>query len=251
MSAADRGRVAFVTGASRGIGAATALALSGAGHKVAVGYHVDEAAASETVAAIVGSGGEAIAVQVDVRDPDSVDGAFSMVEHRLEPPGIVVANAGIARDELLVVMSDEEWREVLLTNLDGAFNLMRRAAPRMMRARWGRLVAVSSTAAYWGAAGQANYAASKSGLIGLMRAAAREIASRGITANIVCPGPVATEMIAGLPEKRRVEIVAHVPLRRLGTSDEVAAAIAFLCSEGAAYITGAVLPVDGGMGMGH
>lgn len=244
-------RIAFVTGASRGIGAATALSLADAGHAVVVGYRSDEDGAAATVQAIRSSSGVAVAVQVDVSDPLSVDEAVGHIEDELGPPAIIVANAGIARDDLIMDMTDQQWHDVLDTNLGGAFNVFRRAAPKMMRAGWGRLVAVSSTAAYWGSAGQANYAAAKAGLIGLTRAAARELAGRSITANVVCPGPVETGMVAALTEDRLREIISSVPLGRLGTPAEVAATVAFLCSDAAAYITGAVLAVDGGMAMGH
>lgn len=251
MTPTSMPRVALVTGASKGIGAAAAIALGAAGNTVAVGYKDDEPGAQRTVKAIVASGAAAVAVRLDVTDVETVDRAFAVIEGDVGPPSIVVANAGIVRDELVIEMSDDEWGEVLRTNLDGAFNVFRRALPRMLRARWGRIVAVSSTAAHWGAAGQANYAAAKAGLVGLSRAIAREVAGRNVTANVVSPGPIATEMILGLDDERRAKILAEVPLGRLGTPEEVAATIAFLCSDAAGFVTGAVVAVDGGMGMGH
>ncbi|MDQ1403840.1 MAG: 3-oxoacyl-[acyl-carrier protein] reductase [Actinomycetota bacterium] len=246
------GRVAFVSGASRGIGAATASALAATGHRVAVGYASQRDAAEKVVAGIEETGGEAVAVEIDVRDPQSVDIAFSAVEGRWGAKAeIVVANAGINRDGLLLRMTDEQWSEVLRTNLDGAFHVVRRATPAMVRARFGRIVTVASVAGSMGSAGQANYAAAKAGLVGFTRSLARELAARNITANVVEPGPIATDMTAALADAHRQELAASVPLGRLGTADEVAAVIAFLCSDAAGYVTGAIVPVDGGLSMGR
>ncbi len=242
--------MALVTGASRGIGAATAAALAGGGRRVAVGWHSDAEGAKATVAAIEGAGGEAVAVGLDVADAGSVDAGVDQVEEALGPVAVLVSNAGIAADGLVARMSDDRWRGVMATNLDGAFHVTRRVVPAMMRARWGRIVTVSSIGAYVGAAGQANYAASKAGLVGLTRALARELAPRSITANVVAPGAVATDMTAALDGIRRDQITSVVPLGRMGTPEEVAAVIAFLASDAAAYVTGAVVPVDGGLGMG-
>jgi len=244
------GRVALVTGASRGIGAATAVALAEAGHRVAVGWNSDADGAKATVTAIEAAEGEAMAVGVDVTDAGAVDAAVGQVEEALGPVAVLVSNAGITADGLFARMSEDRWRRVLAANLDGAFHVARRVVPAMMRARWGRIVTVSSIGAYVGAAGQANYAASKAGLIGLTRALARELAPRAITANVVTPGAVATDMTAALDESRRDQIAGAVPLGRMGTPEEVAAVIAFLASDAAAYVTGAVVPVDGGLGMG-
>ena len=244
-------RVALVTGASRGIGQATALALAGAGHAVGIGWSRDEEGAAKTVAAVEEHGGRALSVQVDVVDVASVDAAFAAVEEAFGPVTILVNNAGVTRDGLLLRMSDEQWGDVLRTNLDGAFHCVRRAAPAMVKARWGRIVNIGSVAGLSGSAGQINYAAAKAGLVGLTRSVARELASRGITCNLVAPGPIGTAMLDPLPPQRVEQLAGEVALGRLGTPEEVAAVAAFLCSEAASYVTGAVVPVDGGLGMGH
>lgn len=242
------GRVALVTGASGGIGRACAIALAQAGHRVVVGYSGNEEGGKVTAKACPGS----LLVHLDVTDPASVDGAFTAAEEAGGGPvEILVNNAGITRDGLLMRMSDEQWTSVLRTNLDGAFHCIRRATPKMMRARFGRIVNVGSVAGSAGGAGQANYSAAKAGLIGLSRATARELASRGITCNVVAPGPVSTAMTDALADERRAALTAQVPAGRFGTPEEVAATVVFLASDLAGYITGAVVPVDGGLGMGH
>ena len=245
------GRVAFVTGASRGIGRAVAVALATAGARVAFCYSSDDVGAKETEGAIEQIGGEALAVRADVADADSVNDAFSEVEGALGPVELLVNNAGITRDGLLMRMSDEHWDAVIQTNLTGAFHTIRRATPKMMKGRFGRIVNVSSVSGQTGQAGQANYSAAKAGLVGLTRAVARELAPRNITCNVVAPGPIVTAMTDGLPDDWRAWAAQTVPLGRLGTPEEVGAVVAFLCSDAAAYVTGAIVPVDGGLGMGH
>ena len=242
-------RTAFVTGASRGIGQAIAVELARAGHRVACCASSD--GGKDVQAEIEAAGGTALAVRADVGTPDAVDAAFSEVEEALGPVEILVNNAGIAADGLIARMSDDQWGDVIRTNLTGAFHTIRRATPKMMRGRWGRIVNVSSVSGHAGAPGQANYAAAKAGLLGLTRAVARELAPRGITCNVVAPGPIVTAMTDAMPAEWRGVMEATVPLGRLGSPEEVAAVVAFLCSEPAGYVTGALVPVDGGLGMGH
>lgn len=244
-------RTALVTGASRGIGRAIAVQLGGAGLRVACCYATDPAGADETCGSVFEAGGEAHAVAIDVADAASVDTAFAEVEEKLGPVEILVNNAGVTADGLVARMRDEQWTTVLETNLTGAFHTIRRATPKMMRGRWGRIVNVSSVSGHIGAPGQANYSAAKAGLVGLTRAVARELASRGITCNVVAPGPIVTAMTDGMPAEWHSAMEATVPLGRLGTPEEVAALVGFLASDAAGYVTGAVIPVDGGLGMGH
>lgn len=234
-----QGRVVLVTGGNRGIGLATATAFADAGHRVAVTYRSAPPADDRL-----------LCVKCDVADTAQVDAAFDEVEAALGPVEILVANAGVTRDGLVLRMSDADFTDVLDTNLTGAFRCARRAVKSMMRARWGRIVLLSSVVGGAGQAGQANYAASKAGLVGLARSLAREFASRKITVNVVAPGPIATDMTDALDDAQRSAIGDAVPLGRFGTTDEVAATICFLASDEAGYITGAVIPVDGGLGMG-
>ncbi|HEY4378268.1 MAG TPA: 3-oxoacyl-[acyl-carrier-protein] reductase [Acidimicrobiales bacterium] len=244
-------RPALVTGASRGIGAAVARALAATGHPVAVGYRSGADEADGVAKQIVADGGRALAVPLDVVDEESVDAAVTAVEAGLGPIMVLVNNAGVTDDGLFIRMDTERWRRVLATNLDGPFHVTRRVSPGMVRARWGRIVNVSSVVGLLGSAGQANYAAAKAGLVGFTRSLARELASRNITANVVAPGPIATEMFGALPTDRQADLASTVPLGRVGRPEEVAATVAFLCTDLAAYTTGAVVPVDGGLGMGH
>ena len=245
-------RVALVTGGSGGIGSEISAALAAQGCRVAIGYATDAAGAERTAKEIASSGGaDAFPIAIDVSSTESVEAAFSSVENELGPVEILVNNAGVTADGLFMRMSDEQWDRVVRTNLDGAFRCTRRASARMVRARWGRIVNVGSVAGLTGSAGQANYAAAKAGLVGLTRAVARELASRSVTCNVVAPGPIDTAMTAALSSDQQAALTAQVPLNRFGTAAEVAATVAFLCSDAAAYITGAVVPVDGGLGMGH
>jgi 3-oxoacyl-[acyl-carrier protein] reductase len=236
---ASGGRSVLVTGGNRGIGLAIARRLVAQGHQVTVTSRSGEA-----------PGGLA-AVACDVTDADSVDAAFSAVEAAQGPVEVLVSNAGITDDTLLLRMSQDTFDRVIDANLTGAYRVAKRAATGMLRRRFGRMVFISSVVGLSGGAGQANYAASKAGLVGLARSIARELGSRNITANVVAPGFVDTDMTRALPEARRAEILAQVPLRRYADPDEIAAAVGFLASDDAAYVTGAVLPVDGGLGMGH
>jgi 3-oxoacyl-[acyl-carrier protein] reductase len=245
------GRIAFVTGASRGIGRAVAMALAERGSRIAVGYGTDEIGAKQTVESILALGGDAMAVQGDVGQPSDVDGAFHQIEERWGRVDILVNNAGAVRDVLLLRMTDDDWEAVRRTNLDGPLYCIRRAAAGMVRGRWGRIVNVGSIVACAGSPGQVNYTAAKSGLVGMTRSAARELASRGITVNLVLPGPIDTSILDDLTTQRREELLSMVPLRRMGTVEEVAAPIAFLCSDEASYMTGAIVAVDGGTAMGH
>ena len=232
-------RVVLVTGGNRGIGRAVAEHFLACGEKVAVTTRTGDGPTG------------ALAVSCDVTDSAAVDAAFTLIEAELGPVSVCVANAGITRDGLLLRMSDEDFAAVLDANLHGAFRVARRAARPMARARTGRLIFVSSVVAMMGSAGQVNYAASKAGLIGLARSMARELGPRGITANVVAPGFVDTDMTADLEPERQAAILAQVPLGRYASAAEIAAVIEFLASDAAAYITGAIVPVDGGLGMGH
>ncbi len=235
-------RVVLVTGGNRGIGLACALAFAADGHRVAVTCR------GEAPAELVDAG--ILAVPCDVTDSATVDAAFATIEEELGPVEVLVANAGITRDGLVLRMSDGDFTDVLDANLTGAFRVARRAVRGMMRARWGRIILVSSIAGRIGQTGQANYAASKAGLVGLGRSLAKEFASRNVTVNVVAPGPILTDMLAALPEDQQAAYAEVVPLGRLGQAGEVAAAVTFLASDAAAYVTGAVLPVDGGLFMG-
>jgi 3-oxoacyl-[acyl-carrier protein] reductase len=232
-------RSVLVTGGNRGIGLAIAQAFAEAGDAVTITHR-----GGWPPAGLAG-------VKCDVTDAGSVDAAFAEVEEKQGPVEVLVANAGITRDTLLLRMAEEEFATVLDTNLTGAFRVVKRAARGMLRARSGRIVLVGSVVALQGSPGQVNYAASKAGLVGMARSVARELGSRGITANVVAPGFVETDLTADLSEKRKNEILAGIPLGRYAAADEIARVVRWVASDEASYITGAVIPVDGGLGMGH
>ena len=233
------GRVVLITGGSKGIGLACAHRFAKEGDQVAVTYNSSPPPDGF------------LAVQCDVTDQASVDRAFVTIEEQYGPVEILVANAGITNDKLLLRMSEDDFAGVINANLTGAFRVAKRAAQGKLKMHRGRVIFMSSVVGMLGSAGQVNYAASKAGLIGMARSMARELGSRSITVNVVAPGPVATDMTAALDEKVIAAMTEQVPLKRVATTDEIAGAVAFLASPDAAYITGAVLPVDGGLGMGH
>ncbi len=232
-------RTVLVTGGNRGIGLAIARAFVAQGDRVAITHR--------------GSGAPEgmLGVQCDITDSAAVDAAFTAVEAELGPVEVLVANAGITDDTLLLRMSDEQFERVIDTNLTGAFRCAKRASSKMLRARWGRIILISSVVGLYGGPGQVNYAASKAGLVGMARSITRELGSRNITANVVAPGFIDTEMTDVLPEARKAEIRKAIPAGRLAQPDEVAAAVTWLASDASGYVSGAVIPVDGGLGMGH
>jgi 3-oxoacyl-[acyl-carrier protein] reductase len=231
--------IALVTGGNRGIGLAIAQSLQADGHHVVVTYRSGSAPVGFS------------AVQMDVTSSESVDAAFAEIESQWGFPEIIVANAGITKDGLVMRMSDEDFESVINANLTGAFRVARRATKGLLKLKRGRLIFIGSVVGGVGAAGQVNYSASKSGLLGMARSFARELGSRGITANVIAPGFVETDMTAALDEKRRAEIAASVPLGRFCSADEIAKVVSFVASPASGYITGALIPVDGGLGMGH
>ncbi len=232
-------RTVLVTGGNRGIGLAIARAFAQQGDRVAVTHRG------------TGAPDGLFGVACDVTDSAAVDGAFTTVEAELGPVEVLVANAGITDDTLLMRMSDEQFQRVVDTNLTGAFRCAKRASTKMLRARWGRIIFISSVVGLYGGPGQVNYAASKAGLVGMARSITRELGGRNITANVVAPGFIETDMTDALPEQRKAEIINAVPAGRLARPDEVAAAVTWLAGDASAYISGAVIPVDGGLGMGH
>jgi 3-oxoacyl-[acyl-carrier protein] reductase len=232
-------RVVLVTGGNRGIGRSIAERFVAEGYRVAVTARSGEGPAG------------ALTVRADVTDSASLDAAFAEIEAQLGPVEIVVANAGITKDTLLMRMSEDDFDSVVATNLGGAFRVVKRASKGMLRARWGRVILISSVVGLLGSAGQVNYAASKSGLVGFARSLTRELGGRGITANVVAPGFIETDMTAALPDETQAEYKRSIPAGRFATPDEVAGVVTWLASDDAGYISGAVIPVDGGLGMGH
>jgi len=232
-------RTVLVTGGNRGIGLAIAQAFAKQGDKVAVTHRG------------TGAPEGLFGVRCDITDPAAVDTAFSTVEAELGPVEVLVANAGLTDDTLLLRMSEEQWARVLDTNLTGSWRVAKRASTKMLRARWGRIIFISSVVGHLGAPGQVNYAASKAGLVGMARSIARELGTRNITANVVAPGYVETDMTAVLSDEVKAGYLKQIPAGRFATPDEVAGAVTWLASDAAGYVTGAVIPVDGGVGMGH
>lgn len=232
-------RVVLVTGGNRGIGRAIAERFVAAGYKVAVTARSGEGPAGT------------LTVRADVTDAAAVDAAFTQVESELGAVEIVVANAGITKDTLLLRMTEEDFDSVVATNLGGSFRVVKRAAKGMLRARWGRVILISSVVGLYGSAGQINYSASKSALVGFARSLTRELGGRGITANVVAPGFIETDMTAELTDELQAEYRKSIPAGRFASADEVAGVVTWLASDDAAYISGAVIPVDGGLGMGH
>lgn len=231
--------IALVTGGNRGIGLAIATALRGAGHRVVISYR--SGTPPEGFEAVV----------MDVTSTDSVEAAFEKIEAEIGTPEIIVANAGITKDTLVLRMSEEDFEDVIDANLTGAFRVTKRATKGLLKLKRGRLIFIGSVVGGVGAAGQVNYSASKAGLVGMARSYARELGGRGITANVIAPGFVETDMTAQLDEKRRGDIASQVPLGRFCSANEIADVVAFIASPQASYITGAIIPVDGGLGMGH
>jgi NAD(P)-dependent dehydrogenase (short-subunit alcohol dehydrogenase family) len=242
LPAGDTARVALITGASGGIGAASARLLAAAGHRVAITYHARAEVALELAAEI-----GALALQLDLRDRDQVVAVARRVEQDLGPVGILVHNAGLIRDALLPFLSEADWDAVLDVNLKGVYRLTKAVVKGMLGQRWGRVIVISSASGIGGQLAQTHYAAAKAGVIGFVRSLAREVATYGVTANAIAPGYIDTEMLAGIPPKRMAEFVASIPLRRLGSAEEVAGVVAFLASPQAGYITGQALRVDGGL----
>lgn len=232
-------RTVLITGGNRGIGRAIAEEFIAAGHRVAV-----------TVRSGAGPDGS-LSVKADVTDAASIDAAFKEVEEKLGPVEILVANAGITRDTLLMRMTDEEFEEVINTNLTGVFRVLKRATMGMIKAKFGRVIFIGSVVGLLGSAGQVNYSAAKSALVGMARSITRELGGRGITANVIAPGFIDTDMTAELPEEQQADYKRRIPAGRFAAPSEVAKAVAWIASDDAAYISGAVIPVDGGLGMGH
>ena len=239
-------KTAFVTGGSRGIGSAIALALGKTFH-VVVGFANSEDKASDVVKEIVAAGGSASTVQIDISDAESVDNAFTSIEKEYNSVDVLINNAGITKDNILPRMKEDEWLEVIQTNLTGSFYTSQRAIKLMMKNKWGRIVFISSVVGLSGNQGQANYAASKAGLIGLAKSISKEMGSRNITSNVVAPGYIETDMTSFLDDQNKENIIEQLSIKRIGKPEDISNIVSFLCNDESEYITGQVIPVDGGL----
>ena len=239
-------KTAFVTGGSRGIGSAIALALGKTFH-VVVGFANSEDIANDVVKEIVTAGGSASTVQIDISDAESVDNAFTTIEKEYNSVDVLINNAGVAKDNILPRMKEDEWLEVIQTNLTGSFYTSQRAIKLMMKNKWGRIVFISSVVGLSGNQGQANYAASKAGLIGLAKSISKEMGSRNITSNVVAPGYIETDMTSFLDDQNKENIIEQLSIKRIGKPEDISNIVSFLCKDESEYITGQVIPVDGGL----
>ncbi len=239
-------KTAFVTGGSRGIGSAIALALGKTFH-VVVGFANSEDKASDVAKEIVAAGGSASTVQIDISDAESVDNAFTTIEKQYNSVDVLINNAGVTKDNILPRMKEDEWLEVIQTNLTGSFYTSQRAIKLMMKNKWGRIVFISSVVGLSGNQGQANYAASKAGLIGLAKSISKEMGSRNITSNVVAPGYIETDMTSFLDDQNKENIIEQLSIKRIGKPEDISNIVSFLCNDESEYITGQVIPVDGGL----